>query len=284
MFREEQYRLIDFGNGQKLESFSGTIVQRQSPSVEAFSPTTIISSWKPSGTWSVENSLTSDDGQPWQGRAPENWLIEHNQSKFILKFAPSGQVGIFPEQATNWDWIDSLSSSLRGLRAINLFGYTGGTTMALAHCDAEVTHVDAARSAVNWARENAKLSGLESAPIRWIAEDAIRFLKREIKRGNSYDIFVADPPSFGRGPKGEVWKLERDLEELLRLGKQLCGGNPKLFLLSCHTPGFNNNRIADIAQRVFECEKVDKVSLALKSESGKKLPSGSCIRWASVGQ
>ena len=177
------------------------------------------------------------------------------------------------------------------MKAINLFGYTGGTTMALAQRGAAVTHVDAAKSVVNWARENAQQSNLADAPIRWIVEDAVRFLNREIKRGNRYDIVVADPPSFGRGPKNEVWKIQRDLDQLVSLFNQVTEGRCQMLILSCHTPEFTPERLREVVMsemsivggdhRAFQMSiPVSGDGNATSKQKPNRLYSGSCFRWA----
>jgi 23S rRNA (cytosine1962-C5)-methyltransferase len=279
MFSDDQYQLLDFGSGTKVERLGSMVVSRQSPSVPDSLPRKPIQTWSPDLTWHREA-----DNNQWLGdqSATENWTVQHQKTFFKLKPTPTGQVGVFPEQAKNWDWIASLPTAVGELKAINLFGYTGGSTMALAQKGCAVSHIDSAKSVVTWAKANANLSGLSECPIRWIAEDATTFVEREIKRGNAYDIFVADPPSFGRGPKGEVWKLERDLSGLLHNAKQLCGGTPKVFLLSCHTPSFNLRRLRELVEEVFSIKKKDleALELSLTSSDNRMLPSGVCVRWA----
>ncbi len=174
----------------------------------------------------------------WDGSPPELWQIGHRQKIFNLKPTPAGQVGIFPEQALNWSWIESQPQELSGLSALNLFGYTGGTTLSLASRGASVVHVDSARNVVRWARQNAADSKMEHLPIRWIVEDAVKFVKRESVRGSKYDILVADPPSYGTGPKRERWKFEEDFETLLALLAEVSSRKLRMALISCHTTGF----------------------------------------------
>ena len=187
---------------------------------------------------------------------PERWTVAHGPLRFELKRTEFGHLGLFPEQAENWDWIARAAVRQRGrlarmLRAgetpalrevLNLFAYTGGSTLAAAAAGAEVVHVDAAKNVVAWARRNAELSGLADAPIRWIAEDAMKFVKRELKRGNRYDAVILDPPSYGHGPHGEVWRLSKHLPRLLDLCAELTAGRPQFMLLTCHTPGYDAER------------------------------------------
>ena len=209
------------------------------------------------------------------------WSIQHGDKTFVLKLAPSGQVGVFPEQALNWNWIEHSTAELNGCSAINLFGYTGGTTMALAKRGVSVTHVDAAKPAVEWARENARASGLGDAPIRWIVDDALSYLRREVKRGREYQIVIADPPSFGRGPKQTSWKIQRDLETLFELAGELTERNPVMFIFSCHTPGVNRRDLKTLAAKHLNLENGTSEAFALNIESTnlRPLSSGDCFRW-----
>ena len=270
-----QYELLDFGEGEKLESFAGTIVRRETPSA--------IGRRSPNDQWNGFDLRGSQTGKRygWQGNPPDPWWFDVGSFRLELRPTPTGQLGVFPEQAVNWKWINDASLDLSGLRAINLFAYTGATTLALASRGAHVAHVDAAKSVVNWARSNARNSGLEQAPIRWIVEDALTFVQREIKRGNGYDIVVADPPSFGRGPKGELWKLQLDLDQLMESLALLTAGNCRMMLVSCHTPGIDHVALERSAKRVsdFRLGRSESFELSIKSAGGKQLPSGSCFRW-----
>ncbi len=281
MFEEDQYALIDFGGGEKLERFGARIVRRETPSVDAGSANK--ERWSCDAAF--EKHYRTNQGQWKSDKSPiADWSIEHAGKRFLLKQAPSGQVGVFPEQATNWDWIERQRNNLAGLNAINLFAYTGGTTMALAKCGVAVTHVDAAKPAVAWARENVAASGLDDAPIRWIVDDAVSFMRREVKRGRQYDIVVADPPSFGRGPGKDVWKIQRDMALLMELAGQLCGANLKMIVISCHTPGIDADDLRDYARDIPAVRKGpgEALELTLESKSGATLHSGDCFRWSSL--
>jgi 23S rRNA (cytosine1962-C5)-methyltransferase len=278
MFDPDEYELLDFSRGEKLERFGNVIVRRQTPSVPD------------QGKRIAENCHQSQlrfkrnwSGGPgrWTGDIDLAWSVAHLGVNFQLRPTPTGQVGIFPEQVSNWDWIHNSRAELKGCRAINLFGYTGGTTLALARAGVSVTHVDSAKTAVSWARENATSSQLQNHPIRWITEDAMRFAKRELKRGNQYDIFVADPPSFGRGPGGETWKLERDLPELLATAARLTANRTALIIISCHTPGYDAARLGREINQAWKIpsDQIDIGSLALTTDSGRQLPCGQFARW-----
>lgn len=274
MFTPDQYQLIDFGEGEKLELFAGQSVRRPAP-VANDNAKLNRDSWL--------DSIRYDRDSGWDQRSDSiDQVIENRGMHFSLSATPTGQVGIFPEQVFNWDWILDCESDLSGLKAINLFGYTGGTTLALAKRGVKVTHVDSANSVVQWARRNAELSGLGDAPIRWICEDAIRFLQREIKRGNKYDIVVADPPSFGRGPKKEVWKIQRDLPQLVGLLNELCEHECSMAVLSCHTPEFSFEDLAQLVRGEFGLSQNigEAFELSIPSKLGaRELLSGDCFRF-----
>jgi 23S rRNA (cytosine1962-C5)-methyltransferase len=208
--------------------------------------------------------------------------------RFELKRTDFGHLGLFPEQAENWDWISRLSASQGAdvpsaakhpLKILNLFAYTGGSTLAAAAAGAEVTHVDAAKNTVAWARRNAELSGLAAAPIRWIAEDAVKFVKREVKRGNRYDALILDPPSYGHGPRGEVWRLSKHLPRLLDLCAELTAGRPRFMLLTCHTPGYDAESLEKMMREVVGSkQRVVSRPLTIRTADGRRLPSGVVVR------
>ena len=306
MFAAQQYSLIDFGDGEKLEQFGQYVIRRETPSISSDRGWQKDKrQWKSDAVF-AQNRYDDDPnglrtaGSPvrkpstrsarWakdvdSASAPsigKDWSVEHQGKRFLLKLAPSGQVGVFPEQATNWQWIERQSERLSGLNAINLFGYTGGTTMALAKCGVSVTHVDASKSVVKWARDNTMASGLADAPVRWIVDDAMSFMQREVKRGQQYQIVIADPPSFGRGPKGNVWKIQRDLPKLLKLTDQISAGALQMLVLSCHTPGITAAQLRQHARRVggIDGGSGEAITLKLKCRaSNQPLNSGECFRW-----
>jgi 23S rRNA (cytosine1962-C5)-methyltransferase len=278
MFEEDQYALIDFGGGEKLERFGNRIVRRETPSVDDRSAN--------KQHWSCDAAFekhyrTNVGGWKCDAGLAEGWSIQHDGKCFLLKQSPSGQVGVFPEQAVNWDWIQRQRERIGGLNAINLFAYTGGTTMALAKCGVSVTHVDAAKPAVAWARENAEASRLGDAPIRWIVDDAVSFMKREIKRRRQYQIIIADPPSFGRGGGKDVWKIQRDMPTLMDLAAQLSTEGLRMLVLSCHTPGIDAESLKRYARDHLKVQTGtgQPLELKLKSQSGTTLHSGDCFRW-----
>lgn len=203
---------------------------------------------------------------------------------FELKRTDFGHVGLFPEQAQNWDWIveqvrHSSSVAASPMKVLNLFAYTGGSTLAAAAVGAQVTHVDAARNIVAWARRNAKLSALGDAPIRWIAEDAVKFVTREIRRGHRYDAIILDPPSYGHGTHGEIWRLAEDLPRLLALCAAVTMPRPRFVLLTCHTPGFSPSALRELLAAAFGSAQIDAAPLRLLTSTGQALSCGVAARW-----
>ena len=281
MFSSDQYQLIDFGDGRKLERFGSCVLDRPCPAADG-----ARRSHPP--LWNSADARyrrTDSENGSWsaEGGLPESWTIRHGQLQFQLKATPFGHVGVFPEQAENWDWIASqVKRSNRRPKVLNLFAYTGGATLAAAAAGAEVVHIDAATNVVAWARQNAKLSGLEDAPIRWIVEDAMKFVRREVRRGNAYDAVILDPPSYGHGPKGEVWKTERHLMSLLSLCARLTAKRRAFILMTCHTPSLGPAEFeAYMADAIFgDCQSgVRAYPLGIRSADGRTLPSGVVARW-----
>jgi len=292
MFTPEEYSLLDFGGGRKLERFGPYILDR--PCVEAESDALseyelwseskaqFVRSAADRGAWSPSHALPAS----WTIAYPAPGASSETALRFELKATDFGHVGLFPEQATNWDWLvqrlGTCQSSPRKL--LNLFAYTGGSTLVAAAAGAEVVHVDGAENTVAWARRNAELSGLTDAPIRWIVEDVRKFVGREKRRGNRYDGIILDPPSYGHGPKREVWKLSDHLDPLLRSCADLLRGASKPFiLLSCHTArldiGQLRHYLEDSVEQLPYGELVAE-QLVLETRSRRRLPSGIVARWS----
>lgn len=281
-----QYELLDFGAGRKLERFGAWVLDRPAPGSDG--PQSQPELWglatarysgerATEGSWKPTIKKWTDSTVELQVR-----LTEESQYKLLLSPLPSGQVGVFPEQIDNWQWIARQVAKPQAARVLNLFGYTGGSTFAAAVAGADVTHVDAAKSMVARARENAGLSGLADAPIRWIIEDAVKFCQREVKRGNSYDAVILDPPSYGHGPQGESWSIKRDLLPLLRLCRELTAGRPKFVLLTSHTPGMGAAELsAYLSDGLFgHCGQPPASGrLYLTTSGGRKMASGEFARW-----
>jgi 23S rRNA (cytosine1962-C5)-methyltransferase len=281
MFPRDQYELLGFGNGRKLERFGPLIVDRPSPAAERM-PRTDRALWtKADGRF---ERIANDQGQwKWRTAPPASWQIAHDPFSLHLKPTEFGHLGVFPEQAANWDWIaEKVRRAGRTLKVLNLFAYTGGSTLAAAAAGAEVTHVDAAKNVVQWARRNAKLSGLADAPIRWIAEDAVKFVRRELRRENFYDAVILDPPSYGHGPQGEAWKLASDLLPLLNDCAALVQRRPAFFLLTCHTPGFGPAELeAILSDTLFGAcgQGVTSREMFLMTSGQQRLRAGYAARW-----
>lgn len=277
----DDYELLDFGEGRKLEQFGPLRLDRPCPNAEE------VRQARPElwATADARFSGTSANAGRWEARGelPERWTIRHGSVVLELKRAESGHVGVFPEQLDNWGWLaDCLRASEKPVRVLNLFGYTGGSTLACAAAGAEVTHVDAARNVVAWARRNAELSALGEAPIRWIHEDALKFARREARRGSRYDGVILDPPSYGHGPRGEVWRLSRDLPRLLALCGALTAGECRWLLLTCHTPGYDPRRLEAMVRDAFSESSRGTFSsgtMEIRTATGRALPSGASVRW-----
>jgi 23S rRNA (cytosine1962-C5)-methyltransferase len=281
VFPADQYQLLDFGQGRKLERFGNIMLDRPAPVVQGIQPA-FPELWK--SAHARYERRQGDQGE-WRllTPVPESWSIAHDPFRLELRLTPFGHVGIFAEQATNWDWIATqVRRAGRPLRVLNLFAYTGASTLAAAAAGAEVAHVDAAANTVAWARRNAELSGLAAAPVRWIVEDALKFARREAKRGRRYDAVVLDPPTYGHGPKGEPWKLPEHLLPLLQLCGELTREHRAFVLLTCHSPGVGPAELsASLADGVFgHCSIGATASqLWLATADGRRLQSGAVARW-----
>jgi 23S rRNA (cytosine1962-C5)-methyltransferase len=279
----QTYQLLDFGEGRKLEQFGPVRLDRPCPGTEQV-PRSDSALWQSADARFMGTSANA--GQ-WELRRelPERWTIRHGPIAMELKRSESGHVGLFPEQTENWDWLTGQAQSAsEPIRVLNLFAYTGGSTLVCAAAGAEVTHADAARNVVAWARRNAELSGLGTARIRWIAEDAGKFVRREARRGSAYDAVILDPPSYGHGPKGEVWRLSRQLPRLLALCAELTAGRCRFVLLTCHTPGYGPPRLEAMVRDAFGEPVEGRWSsgiMMLRTAAGRELPSGVAVRWAS---
>lgn len=285
MFAPDQYELLDFGDGRKLERFGRFVLDRPCPAAESTRKKT-PDAWSKADAQYLRTEKTEGHWRP-ANALPETWTIAHDVGVFELKPTDFGHLGVFPEHAENWQWIaERVRRAARPLKVLNLFAYTGGATLAAASAGAEVVHVDSAKNVVSWARRNARHSGLANAPIRWIAEDAPRFVARELRRGNKYDAVILDPPSYGHGPKGEIWKLHEHLLPLLEACGRLTADQRAFLLVTCHSPGFGPAELqASLADTVFgHCQSgATARPLSLRSVTGRKLPCGVVARWPGRG-
>jgi len=267
-----KYSLLDSGNGKKLERFGPYTIQR--PASQAV--------WKPSldpKLWKkADGVFTRDKENQWKRPIEGDWTIDIANITFKLSPTDFGHIGVFPEHQQFWKWIQK--QKCEGLNILNLFAYSGGATLAAAKAGATVCHLDASKGMVTWARENTKLNGLKKAPIRWITDDAQKFLKREERRGNRYDAIILDPPSFGRGSRGEVFKIEDDILVLLDQCRMVLSNTPKFILFSCHTPGFSPLVMRNLMNQMMQGFKgtIDQGEMVLEGE-GYPLPSGTFARW-----
>ncbi len=281
MFTNQEYELLDFGDGRRLERFGQFILDRPCPAAEGIEKANpkiwsqakarYVKREPEDGNWRSENMM------------PLSWQIKHANTQMELKLTDFGHVGVFPEHAGNWDWLSKqVKAAGETLKVLNLFAYTGGATLACAAAGAEVVHVDSAQNSVLWARRNTESSGLSGSTIRWITEDALKFVGREIKRGNKYHGLVLDPPSYGHGPKGEVWKIQNDLPELLRKCGELIAQDRRFILLSCHTKGYVPADLQRILKTAYPDlkGKIEAGGLAIRSADGRNLPCGIAARWS----
>lgn len=284
MFPPDAYQLLDFGNGRRLEQFGPWRLDRPCPAVERM-PVAEPGLWA-----SADARFDRVDGQAsgWicRGELPERWTIASGPIALELKRTEFGHLGVFPEHAANWDWIADqvrLHAGPEPLKVLSLFAYTGGATLAAAAAGAEVVHVDSAKNIVAWARRNAELAGQAGAATRWIVEDAMKFVRREVKRGNRYDALVLDPPSYGHGAHGEVWRLSKHLPWLLQQCSDLTAGRLRFLLLTCHTPDYEPPRLERILRASLAGLDGGHSSggpLLLQTAAGRAMPSGVMVRWA----
>ena len=277
---KSDYALLDSGHGRKLERFGPVILAR--PCAQA-----VWTPRRPPSEWQTATAaFDREEGLRWHNRGalPESWTVEIDGLKFLLSGTDFGHLGVFPEQRAQWNWIAKCvrAAAPRRLRVLNLFAYSGGSTLAAARAGAEVCHLDASRGMVEWARENARINELQEAPIRWIVDDALKFLQREQRRGEKYDGIILDPPTFGRGKRGEIFKIEEDLPVLLDAIRATLTPHPGFLLLTAHTPGLGpvalDNLVRGVlphAQGTFEHGEM----LLTGADGVLPVPSGAWARW-----
>lgn len=278
----KDYELIDCSDGERLERWGDVILIRPDPQI-------IWSSAKKNPLWRNAHARyhrSNKGGGHWEmyKKVPESWRVKFKNLTFNVKPMGFKHTGVFPEQAVNWDWVQNrIHSESRPLSILNLFGYTGCATLAAMEAGAKVCHVDASKGMVNWAKENARSSGIADKPVRWLVDDCVKFVNREIRRGNHYDGIIMDPPSYGRGPGGEVWKIEEELYSLIELCIKVMSDNPSFLVLNSYTTGLSpavmeyllnmelKNRFGG---RVF----ADEIGLRV-TQTGMCLPCGSTVIW-----
>lgn len=263
------YLLIDSGDGQKLEQYGPYKLVR--PCAQAlWQPALPAQEWK-----KADATFSREENGGWvtHQSVPMQWQIEYQNLKFHIERTNFGHVGLFPEHGLLWGWLKEQIAKRENASILNLFGYTGAATLFAAKCGAQVCHLDASKKVVEKARENAQLNGMEDYPIRWIVDDVFKFLKREIKREKKYDGIILDPPSFGQGSKGEVFKFESDLFGLLELVKAVLSEEPLFVLLTCHTTGVTPIVLSNMLKQAFSNAQIETGELALKSKY-HDLPKG----------
>lgn len=276
----KDYEILDTSKGEKLERWGDYLLVRPDPQVIWNTP-------KVHPGWKKKNGhyhRSKKGGGEWEFfHLPEQWSIHYKDLTFHLKPFSFKHTGLFPEQAANWDWFsDKIQNAGRPVKVLNLFAYTGGATLAAAKAGASVTHVDASKGMVTWAKENAAASGLKDAPIRWLVDDCVKFVQREIRRGNHYDAIIMDPPSYGRGPKGEIWKIEESIHPFIQLCVSLLSDHPLFFLVNSYTTG-----LAPAVLTYMLCTELKKFSGCVESQeiglpvtsTGLVLPCGASGRW-----
>ena len=277
----QDYELLSCGGGEKLERWGRQILVRPDPQA-------IWEADKRSKLWRQANarySRSATGGGHWEKNdLPQSWPIRYKELTFQVKPMNFKHTGLFPEQAANWDFaMEAIRSAGRPIRVLNLFAYTGGATVACAKAGASVCHVDAAKGMVAWAKDNARLSGLADAPIRWIVDDCAKFVEREIRRGRRYDAIIMDPPSYGRGPSGEIWKLEENLWPFLELVSGVLSDDPLFIIINSYTTGLSPSVLTYMSESIFTKRfgghsESRELGLPVR-DSGLVLPCGAACRW-----
>ena len=277
----KDYEVLDASSGEKLERWGNYLLVRPDPQVIWQTP-------KEHYGWKKKNGhyhRSSKGGGSWEfSGLPEEWKIRYGDLTFHLKPFSFKHTGLFPEQAVNWDWFSELIRNAgRPVKVLNLFAYTGGATISAARAGASVTHVDASKGMVNWAKENAVSSGLADAPIRWLVDDCAKFVEREIRRGNRYDAVIMDPPSYGRGPKGEIWQMEESIFPFLTRVSEILSDAPLFVLLNSYTTGLQPAVLSYMMNTIFTSRfgghvEADEIGLPV-TKSSLILPCGASGRW-----
>ncbi len=279
----QDYELVDSGDGFKLERYGKYLLKRPEPEA-VWRPALPENTWKSAHAFFRTSS--EENGGHWETLKPmeERWAMQYKGLKFWTQLSASRHLGVFPEQASQWDWLQSqIQAANRPLQVLNLFGYTGLATLAAAAAGGRVTHVDASRKVINWARENQDLSGLSERPVRWIIDDALKFIQRDARRGTRYDGLILDPPKFGRGPKGEVWEFYKLLPELLQACRHVLSNQPRFIILTAYAVKASaltlHYAIQEIMQDANGHTEAGEVVLTEKS-AGRLLSMAIFARWS----
>lgn len=277
---EGDYALIDSGGGMKIERFGAYTLIRPDPQA-LYKSRLLKSEWKADAEFVREGAKAK-----WNTKKdfPKSWIINFADLVFEIRPTSFKHTGIFPEQSVNWDFIrEKIKKSGREIKVLNLFGYTGGATLASAQASAEVTHVDGSKSVIEWARKNQELSGLADKKIRWILDDVLSYLRREAKRGNKYDAIIMDPPAFGHGGKGEVWRIEEDFQKLLELTFSVLSDKPLFFIINGYASGYSplayKNSLLPLLEKFGGDIETGELAIQEKN-SDRLLPTGIFARWS----
>ena len=276
----KDYEIIATGDGEKLERWGKLVLLRPDPQVIWHAKTPLAQNPKINAIY--HRSSTGGGGWQFKGNVPSNFVIERNGLKFSLKLMGFKHTGLFPEQAVNWDMMqDLIVNAKRDIKVLNLFAYTGGATVACAKAGAHVTHVDAAKAMVERAKENVALSNVDTTHVRYIVDDCLKFIQREIKRGNKYDAIIMDPPSYGRGANGEVWKIENSIHDLVLKCTEVLSDKPLFFLINSYTTGLQPTVMENILKMSLKGlkGKYDAYEVGLPTDEGIALPCGCSALW-----
>ena len=278
----KDYKIIDMANGQKLEKWGNIILSRPDPQI-VWKNKTFPNEWKNANAV-YTRSKTGGGNWEYKKRTPDFWKIKYKDLCFNIKTMGFKHTGLFPEQALNWEWMrKKIETSKREIKVLNLFAYTGGATVACLASNASVCHVDSSKGMVNWAKENVQSSGLEKRKVRYIVDDVVKFVNREIRRENKYDAIIMDPPSYGRGTNGEVWQFEDNIYDLVELCTNVLSDNPLFFLINSYTTGISSTVLANILNLTISKKFKGKVSsgeIGLPMENSNLiLPCGIYGRW-----
>ena len=278
----KDYKILDMADGQKLEKWGDVVLSRPDPQI-IWKEKTYPKKWKDINA-TYHRSKTGGGSWEYNKKMPNQWKIKYKDLTFNIKPMGFKHTGLFPEQAVNWDWMmDKIRNEKREIKVLNLFAYTGGATVACAAAGAGVCHVDSSKGMVTWAKENIVASGLENRPVRYIIDDVVKFVNREIRRGNKYDAIIMDPPSYGRGANGEVWQFEDNIYDLVDLCTKVLSDNPLFFLINSYTTGISSKVLENILNLTVSKNYKGKVSsgeIGLPMEDSKLvLPCGIYGRW-----
>ena len=278
----KDYEILDMANGQKLERWGNVILSRPDPQI-VWKNKSYPEKWKQINA-EYHRSKTGGGAWEYKKQMPKEWQIKYNDLTFNIKPMGFKHTGLFPEQAANWDWMrEKIKNANREIKVLNLFAYTGGATVACLSAGASCTHVDSSKGMVAWAKENVASSGLQEKSVRYIVDDVVKFVNREIRRGNKYDAIIMDPPSYGRGANGEVWQFENNIYDLVELCTKVLSDNPLFFLINSYTTGISSTVLANILNLTVAKEhkgKVESGEIGLPMKDSKLiLPCGIYGRW-----